>query len=94
MPARLAKMFPSVVDTCWRCDAVGAGFSHIWWFCPIIKQFWSNIRLSIQEILAVKVPLNMRGFLRYDLQNWKQGRRYSTMIAHLPSAASLLIARE
>lgn len=79
---------------CWRCGAAGTDYFHIWWHCLIITSLGEKIRLKIQEILTIKIPLNVHLFLLYDFQKWESGKKYAFMVAHLLSASFLLIAAE
>lgn len=41
---------------CWRgCKEVG-NMSHIWWGCPKIKLYWSEVLNKIKEITEIEIP--------------------------------------
>lgn len=62
-PARLATMYPNVPAECWRCTFLPAAADHIFWRCPRIQQFWTEVTSCITEVLVVPVPLTIRVFL-------------------------------
>lgn len=59
-PARLAKIFHIVSDECWRGSYSPTNAKHIFWKCPLVQQFWSEITSCILELLAVPIPMTMR----------------------------------
>lgn len=40
---RLNKIFPSISPQCDRSKMAEGTLAHLFWFCPILYDFWSNI---------------------------------------------------
>ena len=40
---RLSQIYPSITDSCNRCKQSPANHSHMFWFCPRLATFWSDI---------------------------------------------------
>ena len=40
---RLSRIYPNVTDSCNRCKQSPADHSHMFWFCPRLAIFWSEI---------------------------------------------------
>lgn len=91
-PARLSKTFSGTPNTCWWCDSLHAGFTHIWWVCQVIRPFWHSVHLSVQRILGFRVPYTPANFLLHDFQIWPKGALYVTLMTYLLCVVSLLIA--
>ena len=41
--SKLAKLYPGLDPTCIRCRQDPASLSHMFWFCPKLDLFWTNI---------------------------------------------------
>lgn len=42
---------------CWRqCQTVQADHYHIFWYCPVLAEFWKKVHQNIQDSLVVTVP--------------------------------------
>lgn len=49
---------PSVSNLCWRCgESVGSHF-HIFWECPVIGPYWTEIQKLLQKLLSTTIQLN------------------------------------
>ena len=59
-PARLSRVYPSTSSQCWRCVFSPADSEHIFWKCPHIQTFWSEVVECLTEVLSVPVPLTAR----------------------------------
>lgn len=59
-PARLHKIFPTVSAECWRCSHVTADTDHIFWRCPKIQEFWTDVTSCITELISVPIPMNIK----------------------------------
>lgn len=56
--AKLAKMYPSVDPTCSRCKQSPATLAHMFWLCPRLSAFWSQIFVSYSRIFGKDVCAN------------------------------------
>ena len=54
--ARLARIFPDVSDACNRCGQSPADLVHMFWACPRLSEFWTDIFKSFKDIAGVDVP--------------------------------------
>ena len=57
---------------CWRqCGQMDANHSHIFWTCPKIQIFWSNICLILKKVLRYDLPIDVKvlylGIIRDDV---------------------------
>lgn len=69
-PSVTAK-YSKTSDLCWRnCDMVG-DFTHIFWDCPKIIDFWKCVKIEIKRILGIDLHLDLTlsiiGILPEDL---------------------------
>uniref|UniRef100_A0A2D4M009 Reverse transcriptase zinc-binding domain-containing protein n=1 Tax=Micrurus spixii TaxID=129469 RepID=A0A2D4M009_9SAUR len=62
-PSRLAKMYPKVNSTCWKCKGNNGTFFHLWWKCPEITKFWIRIKVWIEEIIQDRLKWKLELFL-------------------------------
>lgn len=58
-PSRLYKMMPSL-SSCWRCDHALGNYIHIFWSCPVINVYWSQILAEVNELLNVSIAPSSR----------------------------------
>ena len=54
--ARLARILPDVSDACNRCGQSPADLVHMFWACPRLSEFWTDIFKSFKDIAGVDVP--------------------------------------
>lgn len=53
---KLSKYQPGKSVNCWRgCKVVGT-MAHLWWDCPIIKQYWKEVLQLIKEFTNDEIP--------------------------------------
>lgn len=64
---RIQKIFKQGEGRCCRCNVVRADDLHMWWLCPDILKFWTIVNQHIEEITAVKPPMDVRVMLPLDL---------------------------
>ena len=59
---------------CWRkCGEQRANHFHILWNCPIIRQYWRDIHVSLQDIFKCVFPFGMKTVYFGCLpQEWKR----------------------
>ncbi|KAA0701446.1 hypothetical protein E1301_Tti024034 [Triplophysa tibetana] len=61
-------------DACWRlCGFSGANHYHIFWDCPLLRPFWSQICEHINHTFNSKVPCNFVNVYlgNVDVNNWR-----------------------
>lgn len=58
--ARIAKIFHTASAERWRCSHSPANGDHIFWLCPHIQQYWSEITSCISDLLVVPIPMTVR----------------------------------
>lgn len=63
VPTKLAKIYPTSSDACWRDCGHRGLFLHIWWDCPKLQPYWQDIRTQINLILNIDLPDSPMGFL-------------------------------
>lgn len=49
-PVILNKYNPALSDKCWRCSRETGTLEHIWWSCPLIQPFWTQIQELTSQI--------------------------------------------
>lgn len=54
-PARVQRMRSSLSPKCWRCDHAPGDYIHIFWSCPVISVFWSQILTEVNELLSISI---------------------------------------
>ena len=49
---------------CWRlCGNQNANHWHIFWDCPVIRTYWSEIHKALETIFKVKIPFQFETFI-------------------------------
>lgn len=48
---------------CWRQCGKTGDYTHIFWDCPVILEYWKNIKEEMEKIVKREVPSNLRFFL-------------------------------
>ena len=56
--AKLAKIFPDRSDACNRCNQSPADHLHMFWTCPKLHTFWSDIFGTIEQAFSTKIDPN------------------------------------
>ncbi|KAJ1107218.1 hypothetical protein NDU88_004611 [Pleurodeles waltl] len=65
-PISLKRMGLRETDECWRCGSASASFLHIAWSCPKLKGYWSQIFVSVNQIVGRSdVSSSLPGLLGY-----------------------------
>lgn len=62
-PEKLNKFNSDIPDLCNRCWEDKGKLLHCLWMCPRIKEFWEEIRVTIQEVLSIRLELEPKFFL-------------------------------
>lgn len=48
-PDLLHTFFPEATDICWQCQKEKGTMLHIFWTCPGIKTYWTEVRRIVQK---------------------------------------------
>lgn len=55
---------------CWRsCGAAKADHFHIFWGCPLLTQYWTEINRVITKVLRTQIPINFEIMYLGKLEN-------------------------
>lgn len=89
-PAKLNKLYPQTSDLCWRCQKEKGTLLHIWWQCPIIASFWSEVSriicLITETTLSLDVACCLLHVTKFSFKKYK-----NSLSRHLLNAAKSLI---
>ena len=89
-PHRIAKFY---THTCWRDCGLPGTLIHIFWSCPHIRQLWTDIERTLQEILHLPIALSPHlAILNLTIEDIPPNLRLVT--THVLLATRLLIARK
>lgn len=91
-PLRIAKAYVTASPYCWRsCGSVGS-LLHIFWSCPSLRPFWSEVSSLISAIHPMSKPLNPElALLLLGIDGIPKS--YRVLISNILHAARLTIAR-
>lgn len=56
-PIKLAQMSPQP-ESCWRCGQDKVHYFHMWWICPKLQIFLSQVGQVISQIIGAEVPVD------------------------------------
>lgn len=56
--AWLAKIYPTASDSCNRCQQSSTNHTHMFWSCPSLSNFWSQIFDTLATVLNVELSLD------------------------------------
>lgn len=89
-PDKIHKMHPSVPPTCWRCNAALGTLIHIWWECPLIIPYWTEIHRLITQITSYAPDFTPAQYMLHHtsmpLSSYKK-----SLTLHLINAANLCV---
>lgn len=91
-PTKLAHIYPTTSNLCWRnCGSPGTPL-YIWWDCPVLTTLLSMLSKLLLSILSVPVPLTLQMvLLGLELEPWPKPSRI--IISHALIATRLAIAK-
>lgn len=52
---KLHKMGPAHFSACWRCDHPRGDFIHIFWSCPAINTYWTQVISEINSLTSTPI---------------------------------------
>ena len=89
-PDKMGRIQVESSRLCWRgCQMVGT-IAHIWWECPKIKVFWSEVIELISKITKIDIPLDpWKCMFHGTHMSVKQYKK--TLLPHLLNSAKSLI---
>lgn len=61
-PVKLQKIFPGTSDQCWRCKADKGTILHIFWTCPKLQHFWTEVQRILQKLTEREIRMTQRTF--------------------------------
>lgn len=92
-PSKLARIYPSTSNACWRTCGISGLSVHIWWTCPQRKPFWTSLTRLLSSILLISVSLSPKlVLLGLGLDSWPP--IFHTVLTHVLIATHLAIARK
>lgn len=56
--AKLAKIFPNMDSSCPRCQNQPADLFHMFWSCPLLQAFWTDIFNAYSVMSGTTIPPN------------------------------------
>lgn len=65
-PVALHRIYPQVSNLCWRCQESEGTLIHIFWECPMLKEFWRMVEETVETITGVSLGENPAAFLLHD----------------------------
>lgn len=89
-PDKIHHFHPSVPSTCWRCNNARGTLLHIWWECPLLQPFWSDIHELISRITTYTPDFSPARYLLHHRQGSPSSYK-KTLTIHLINAANLCI---
>lgn len=89
-PQILHRIYPQVSDTCWRCGNHTGDLMHIFWTCPKIIPFWTQIHATMQKFTGLVLDFKPALYLPHHiLMALKKYRK--SIVRHLINAARAFI---
>ena len=82
--AKFAKIFPNINPLCDRCKQAPATILHMFWSCPTLVHFWSNIFHTISKAYDINIVPSPMAAVFGILPN-RDGVRPPSHIELLPS---------
>ena len=82
-PARLARIYRAASAECWRCSHSPADFSHVFWGCPVVKDYWASVLACIVEVVKIPVPSSVEVCLLGLVDGLAPARAVRTLVSLL-----------
>lgn len=89
-PDKINKFLPNISPKCWRCNAARGTLLHIWWECPLIQTYWTEIHHLITQITTFTPDYTPAQFLLHHTSIPQRVYKKS-LVLHLINAANLCI---
>lgn len=55
----ISSRYSNTSEMCWRGCGLAGDFTHIFWDCPKISDFWKNIQKEIKHVLGIDFTLDL-----------------------------------
>ena len=62
-PEKRNKCNSDIPDICIKCEKEKGTLCHWLWQCDEVNMFWETVRMCIQDILPIQIPLDAKLFL-------------------------------
>uniref|UniRef100_A0A803JGN5 Reverse transcriptase zinc-binding domain-containing protein n=1 Tax=Xenopus tropicalis TaxID=8364 RepID=A0A803JGN5_XENTR len=82
-PVRLHTIYPNSPSTCWRQCGEEGTIEHIFWRCPAIREYWTQILTLLESLLG--------GNLQLDPLTFLLGSPFPKTKNHLQKLANLIL---
>lgn len=89
-PAKLHKWCLQTSELCWRCQKDEGTPLHIWWQCPLICPYWTEVKRIIRHITETTLKLDVACCLLH-VTNFLVQKYKNSLSKHLLNAAKSLI---
>lgn len=89
-PSGLHRCFPSASNHCCRRGEEEGSLLHIFWSCPMLKNFWGEVRHIMQEFTEYNIPDDAAFFLLHHSKIPTKTYKKS-LIRHLLNAEKVCI---
>lgn len=88
---RIHRIFPDSDSKCWRCKSDIGNMIHIWWSCPLLKQYWQKIHYKISHVLKMALWFTPQCCLLH--LHLSLNKADTVLLNNLLAAEKMLIAR-
>lgn len=59
IPLNISKFYENIIPLRWSdCESM-ADHTHIFWVCPVLRQYWQSIKTEIEKIISVQLPTTL-----------------------------------
>lgn len=89
-PLFLHRINPKIPSTCWRCSKEVGSLLHIWWECPLIIKFWTDIYRYIAQITTLRLDFSPAQALLHHF-TLPMKTYHKSLTLHLLNATKLTI---
>lgn len=89
-PTLLHKFKPDIPETCWRCHQDRGSLLHIWWSCPPLQHFWSDVCRITAQVTSYSLELTPAQFLLHH-SPLPHSSYYKSFTMHMINAAKQCI---
>ncbi|CAI5777053.1 Hypothetical predicted protein [Podarcis lilfordi] len=91
-PVKLAKIYHSPNNKCWKCKENEGTFFHLWWTCPRIKAFWEIIYNELKKVFKYIFLKKPEAFL-LGIVGQLVPKKDRTFFMYATTAARILFAK-
>lgn len=89
-PVLLHKFKPEIPEVCWRCHQERGTLLHIWWSCPPLLHYWSDVHRITTQITSYSLDLTAAQFLLHH-SPLPHTSCYKSLTMHMINAAKQCI---